>query len=289
MTASGLSARTVAERFEFEYCTSDENEIFQNDAVNTVFIATRHDSHADYVVKALSRGKNVFVEKPLCISETEFRNITETAATTREGRQYLDGWLQPPVFSSHGFHPGKARHGADVDDLQDKRWSTSCGHWVHDRETSGGRIIGEACHFIDYLTYLNGSLPTKVQAFGMPDPKGHLDTVSINISFGNGSIGTVSYFANGPKNLPKEYVEVYRAGTTAILRDFSEVEILTGGKKLRKKLIFQDKGQAAMVDAFLRAVKKGDESPISFEEISAVTLACFRVEESMRSGTVMAI
>ena len=87
----------------------------------------------------------------------------------------------------------------------------------------------------------------------------------------------------------QEYVEVYRAGTTAILKDFNEAEILTGGKKLRKKLIFQDKGQVAMMNAFLRAVKNGDESPISFEEISTVTLTCFRIEESLRSGSVMSV
>jgi len=289
MTASGLSARTVAERFEFEFCTTDQNEIFENDTVNTLFIATRHNTHARYVVKALAMGKNVFVEKPLCTSETEFQQITELATSPESAGNVLMVGFNRRFSPLTAFIREKLGTGPMSMIYRINAGSLPADSWIHDLETSGGRIIGEACHFIDYLTYLNGSLPTKVQAFGMRDPQGHLDTVSINLSFENGSIGTVSYYTNGPKNLPKEYVEVYRAGAAAILRDFIEAEILTGGKKLRKRLIFQDKGQAATVSAFLRAVKQGGASPISFEEISAVSLACFRVEESMRSGTVMAI
>lgn len=289
MTSSGLSSRTVSERFEFEHCTSDEKEIFQNDAVNTVFIATRHDSHAGYVVKSLKAGKNVFVEKPLCISEAEFGCITEAAASPESAGRILMVGFNRRFSPLTAFIREKIGTGPMSMIYRINAGALPADSWIHDIETSGGRIVGEACHFIDYLTYLNGSLPTKVQAFGLPDPKGRLDTVSINISFGNGSIGTVAYFANGPKNLPKEYVEIYRAGTAAILTDFSEAAILTGGKKLRKKLLFQDKGQSTMVDTFLNAVRRGDKCPISFDEISTVTLACFRVEESMRSGSVLSV
>ncbi len=290
MTTSGLSSRSVAERFQFEYCTSDEKEIFQNDTVNAIFVATRHDSHADYVVKALSKGKNVFVEKPLCISIAEFNKIKEVIAASKKDNNNI-----LMVGFNRRFSPLTAfiRENMDAGPMsmiyRINAGALPSDSWLYDMEISGGRIVGEACHFIDYLTYLNGSLPTKVQAFGLPDPSGHLDTVSINICFGNGSIGNVAYYANGPKNLPKEYVEVYRAGTTAIMRDFCRVEIMSGGKKLQKKLIFQDKGQSAMVNAFLSAVKNGGVPPISFEEISAVTLACFGVEESIRLGSIVAI
>jgi predicted dehydrogenase len=292
MTASGLSSRTVAERFNFEYCTSDENEILQNDAVNTVFIAARHNTHAEYVLKALSNGKKVFVEKPLCLNLEELQGITN-AYNSALSLQHSTPMLMV------GFN---RRSSPLVDFIKDNIdtgpmsmiYRVNAGvipidSWVQDKEIGGGRIIGEVCHFIDLLTFINGSLPEKVQAFGMRDPAGLMDTVSINVKFLNGSIGTISYFANGPKNLPKEYVEVYRTGATAILRDFKEAEVLSSGKKTTKKLIFQDKGQAAMVRRFLEAVKNGDKSPIPFEDISAVTLATFKAVESMHSGLVMPV
>jgi predicted dehydrogenase len=160
--------------------------------------------------------------------------------------------------------------------------------WILDKAISGGRIVGEACHFVDLMTFLNGSLPTKVQAFNLPDAVGQ-ETTSINLMFENGSVGTIAYFANGPSSLPKEYLEVYRAGTTAILRDFKKAEIFGSQKTSKKKLSFQDKGQAAMVSAFLSAVRKGDPSPIPFEETVAVTSATFKAVESVRTGSVMLV
>jgi predicted dehydrogenase len=159
--------------------------------------------------------------------------------------------------------------------------------WIQNREVSGGRIIGEVCHFIDLLTFINGSLPEKVQAFGMIGPvkKVEADTVNINVKFENGSIGVISYFANGHKDLPKEYLEVYKDGATAILRDFREVEILSSNKRSTKRLFFQDKGQAAKMRTFVKVVKNGDSAPIPFGEISAVTLATFRAVESLLSAS----
>ena len=107
------------------------------------------------------------------------------------------------------------------------------------------------------------------------------------MKFRNGSIGTISYFANGPKDLPKEYLEIYRGGTTAILNDFREVRIIGSKKTMTRKLSFQDKGQVAMVRAFLMAVKNGERPPILFEEIYAVMLATFKAVESLHSGSVI--
>jgi predicted dehydrogenase/threonine dehydrogenase-like Zn-dependent dehydrogenase len=287
MTASGLSARSVAERFDFEYCTTDENDILQNDAVNTVFIATRHNTHAQYVTKALSKKKKVFVEKPLCITETEFKSIAELMSVQEKTGHLLMVGFNRRFSPLTNFIREKIGTGPMSMIYRVNAGTIPPDSWIHDVETGGGRIVGEVCHFIDLLTFINGSLPEKVQAFGIPDSAGHSDTVSINISFQNGSIGTVCYFSNGPKNLPKEYLEVYRAGATAILRDFKEAEILSSGRKMTKKLIFQDKGQANMVRAFLNAVRNGDRSPIPFEEISAVMLATFRAVESLRSGSVV--
>ena len=131
---------------------------------------------------------------------------------------------------------------------------------------------------------MNGSLPVSVFATALPDPSGFQDTVNINIAFQNGSIGTISYFANGSKSLPKEYIEIYRTGTTAVLKDFKELQIFGSGKPHTKNLFSQDKGQKEMVKAFIDAVRNGAASPISFEDIYMATLTTFKVIESLRTG-----
>ena len=289
MTASGLSARTVAERFKFECCTSDEDAIFEDEAVNTVFIATRHDTHARYVMRALKSGKNVFVEKPLCISETEFTEIAALVDSSHDrGNRLMVGFnrrFSPLVrFISEGLGAGPMSILYRIN-----AGPIPVDSWIQDLEKGGGRIVGEVCHFIDLMTFLNGSLPQKVQAFCLPDPDAHLDTVNVNLQFENGTIGVISYFANGPKNMSKEYLEVYRAGTLGIIKDFREAQILGPKGKKSKKLLFQDKGQAAMVNSFLRAIKEGEKTPIPVEEIMAVTLVTLKAAESLRFGAVISL
>jgi polar amino acid transport system substrate-binding protein len=284
MTSSGLSARSVAERFEFEFCTSDENDILQNDRINTVIIATRHDSHAAYALKALRSGKHVFVEKPLCINVPDLRAIEELMASKPQRRLLMVGF-------NRRFSPLTRfiRREIDVGTMsmlyRINAGTTQPESWIKDREVSGGRIIGEACHFIDLLTFLNGSLPDSVQVFGLGDAE-EADTVTINLRFANGSVGTIAYFANGPSNLPKEYLEIHKGGRTAILRDFREVEVYDGKTRQRQKLAFQDKGQSGMVEAFLAAIKQGKPSPIPFEEISRVTLVTLMAVESLQFGSI---
>ena len=159
--------------------------------------------------------------------------------------------------------------------------------WMQDLEMGGGRIIGEVCHFIDFLTFLNGSLPNRIHAYAMQDPSLFQDTVSINLGFENGSVGSICYFANGPKSLPKEYVEIYKGGMVARIVDFKELEILGGRKPVRKKLLTQDKGRKQMIDAFLASIRNNGESPISLNESLATTLATFKVLESIRSNNAL--
>jgi predicted dehydrogenase len=156
--------------------------------------------------------------------------------------------------------------------------------WIQDMEIGGGRIIGEACHFIDYLTFLNGSLPTKVSAQALPDPNGLNDTVNIMIQFENGSTGVIAYYANGSKELPKEYIEVFCMGSTAIISDFKELKIYGRGKATSKKLFNQNKGQQEMVEAFMNGILEKGIAPIPVHEIYAVTSASFKVLESIKNG-----
>jgi predicted dehydrogenase len=154
--------------------------------------------------------------------------------------------------------------------------------WIQDRERGGGRIIGEVCHFVDYLTFLSGSLPCGVFASALPDPAGCEDTVTINLQFQNGSIGTIAYFTNGSKGLFKEYVEVHQTGVTAVITDFKELSVYGDGRPFRKKLFSQDKGQKDMVRAFVEVVGAGGAAPIPFEDIYAVTLTTFKIMESLQ-------
>jgi len=280
LTNTGTTSKRVAERFHFEYCTSNEDDIIKSDSVNTVFIATRHDSHAEYVIKSLSAGKHVFVEKPLCLTREELEKITAIKAVI-PGKQLCVGFnrrfspLSVFLRKQIGAGPMTMVYRVNAGRIP-------ADTWIQDMELGGGRIIGEACHFIDYLTWLNGSLPVSVYATALPDPEAKNDTVNINISFENGSTGVVAYYANGPKSMPKEYVEVFRSGVSGVIDNFKRAEIF-GRKKAKKSLFNQDKGQKQMVEGFLRSIHEG-KALITFEEIAAVTKASFAVLESIRTG-----
>jgi len=280
LTNTGTTSKRVAERFHFEYCTSNEDDIIKSDSVSTVFIATRHDSHAEYVIKSLSAGKHVFVEKPLCLTREELDKITEIKVT-RPGKQLCVGFnrrFSPlSVFLRKHIGTGPMTMAYRVN-----AGKIPADTWIQDMELGGGRIIGEACHFIDYLTWLNGSLPVIVYATALPDPEAKNDTVNINISFENGSAGVVAYYANGPKSMPKEYVEVFRSGASGVIDNFKKAEFY-GRKKVKKSLFNQDKGQKHLVEGFLQSIHQG-KALIAFEELTAVTKASFAVLESIRTG-----
>jgi len=280
LTNTGATSKRVAERFDFEYCTSDEKDILQNTDINTIFIATRHDSHAEYVLKSLKEGKNVFVEKPICLTSDELHQIT----SAYDGKQQLLVGFNRRFSQLSILLKEQIGEGPMSMNYRINAGKIPGDSWIQDMEVGGGRIIGEVCHFIDYLTWLNGSLPISVFANALPDAENNNDTLNIQISFSNGSIGVVSYYANGPKSLPKEYIEVFHSGTAGILNNFKELKIF-GKKKFKKNLFNQDKGQTKMVSDFIDSIIKGSPSPISFEEISAVTKTCFAVLESLKTGT----
>ena len=162
--------------------------------------------------------------------------------------------------------------------------SIPCDNWIQDLEIGGGRVLGEVCHFIDYLTYLNGSLPIKVSASALPDANQLNDTLNILIQFENGSSGIVGYYANGSKSMTKEYIEVFSAGLSVTLNDFKELKIYSKGKTRKTKIFNQNKGQKEMVEAFVNGILKDGLAPIAFEEIVAVTKASFKVLESIKRG-----
>jgi len=160
--------------------------------------------------------------------------------------------------------------------------------WIHDVETGGGRIVGEVCHFVDFLTFINGSLPVSVYAAALREPENLNDILNITLSYKNGSIGTISYFANGDKFLPKERVEIFSNGCTAILDDFKILAIHAKGKKRVKKMMSQDKGQKKEVQVFINSRDKAclvsTDNIIGFDEIYSASLVTFKILESIRTG-----
>lgn len=288
MTQSGNNSRRVAERFGFEFCTDREEDLLQNEMVNTVFIATRHDSHASYVLRALRNGKNVFVEKPLCLTAGEFHDIQAVFDEAASG-----GHAATPALTigfNRRFSPLamllKARLGEGPLSMlyRVNAGAIPADHWIQDPEIGGGRIVGEVCHFIDLLTFFAGSPPRRLFASAMPDPKGLNDTVAVNLEFSNGSVGAVLYYANGHKSMPKEHIEVYQAGQTGVIEDFRRLTVWGGRVPLKKRLLSQDKGQKEMVRRFLGLVRDGGPPLIPLEDIFAVTRATFGIQESLRSG-----
>ncbi|MCP4270028.1 MAG: Gfo/Idh/MocA family oxidoreductase [Candidatus Brocadiaceae bacterium] len=285
MTSSGTTSKTVAEKFGFEFCTSNEEDIFNNSDINTIFISTRHNTHADYVIKSLKAGKNVFVEKPLCINLEELNEI----------EKLLSSYLQPPTSASL-LMVGFNRRFAPLTRIMKDRFGNGpmsmiyrinagaipADSWIQDLEIGGGRIIGEVCHFVDFMTFMCGSLPKRVYASSIADSQSLNDTVTINLEFENRSIGTIAYFANGSKSLPKEYIEVYKDGSVGVIRDFKQLEIFGSGKHFRKKLLGQDKGQKKMIEEFFGSIQNGGSPPISQNEIFTVTKSTFAILESIQ-------
>jgi predicted dehydrogenase len=288
MTSSGTSSRSVAERFGFDFCTSDEKDILGNDDINAVFIATRHDSHANFVIKAIEAGKNVFVEKPLCLTEAQLNTIAETYNTKYNSPKPFPLLM---VGFNRRFAPLSKKLKLAVGEgpmamiFRINAGSIPADSWIQDPEIGGGRVIGEVCHFVDYLTFLNGSLPVSVHATAMADPLHLNDVLNISLAFRNGSIGTISYFANGDKSLAKERLEVFAHGCTAVLDDFKSLTTYASGRKTVKKRLNQDKGQKDEVHAFIQAVLDGGASPISWEEIYSTSIVSFNILESVRTGS----
>ncbi len=278
-TRHGNTSRYVMDKYGFSYATDDIGKILSDDAVNTVFVMTRHDTHAHYVLGALRAGKDVFVEKPLTLRPEELEEIA---------KEYQNGSSRLMLGFNRRFAPHVMEVKRMFRDDQPKaiQMRINAGilppeHWVHDPDVGGGRIIGEACHFIDLAMYIAGSKIVSVAAHETSSGANLRDTVSISLGFANGSSATISYFSNGSKKLPKEYIEVFCHGVSVVIDDFREMTVY-GQKKKRSKLKKQDKGHAAELKAFVECIEQGKPAPIPFEEIYLSTKATFAVLESIR-------
>jgi predicted dehydrogenase/threonine dehydrogenase-like Zn-dependent dehydrogenase len=291
--ANGSHARYAASKFGFSSCTTDEQEILDNRSViNTVVIATRHHLHASQVIAALKTGKHVFCEKPLCLNEAELGEIIGVH-DHQDSRQLL------MVGFNRRFAPLAIRLRNFLRDVQEPlavHYRVNAGflpadHWLHDPQQGGGRIIGEVCHFVDFLCFLTQSFPVHAETRSLPNPGQYSgDNVVCSLRFANGSQGTISYLANGDKSFSKERIEVFGGGSVAILEDFRRLELVRAGKKsVFRSFLRQNKGHRAEWEAFINAIRNGGESPIDFHEIVTTMLATFALEESRHSGQPVAV
>jgi len=286
LTNSGTTSKRVAERYGFELCTSDVKDILGDNDVNTVFIATRHDSHADYVLKSLRAGKHVFVEKPLCLKIEELDEIEDVLRN--QNGHLMVGFNRR--FAPNAVALKKRLTETPISMIyRVNSGAIPAESWIQDPAIGGGRILGEVCHFVDFLTFISESLPVRVYASALPDPKQLNDTITINLELANGSVGTICYFANGSRKLSKEYIEIYQSELTGIIHDFRELEVFSGSGRERKKLISQDKGQAGMVKAFVNRIRDGGAPLITAEELLAVSRATFAIIESIRTQQAVSI
>ena len=284
LARSGTSSKRVAERFGFASCSSQESDIFAADDINTVFITTRHDSHAQYVLKSLASKKHVFVEKPLCLEPDELTEIEDIyCCVTNQQRHLMVGFNRR--FAPHAVALKRVLHPVPMSMIyRINAGRLPADHWVHDPALGGGRIVGECCHFIDFFTWLTDSLPAEVYAIALPDADAHHDTVTISLRFENGSTGVVCYFANGSRQMAKEYVEVHQSGITATIHDFKRLEVHGKKKKpITQRSLTQDKGQSSMLRAFLGRIKDGGPPLIPPEHLFGVTRVCFAILQSLRT------
>ena len=280
-SSGGLHAQHSGKKFGFAYTTSSDDEIINDSNINTIAILTRHDTHADLVVKALKAGKNVFVEKPLAINSSQLSAISkqlknsQSLLTVGFNRRFAPLAQQLFDFYKDRAEPMHVHYRVNAGYIP-------LNHWTQDSTLGGGRIIGEACHFIDFITFLVGAAPVSVTAYALPDNgKYREDNVSMTFTFPDGSIGVVDYLANGDKSFPKERVEVFCGGKIAVLDDFRALELVENGNHKTIKGA-QDKGWKNEMVAFAKSIREGGEPPIPYEQLIGVTKASFAAVELIR-------
>jgi predicted dehydrogenase/threonine dehydrogenase-like Zn-dependent dehydrogenase len=285
-SARGVTARRAADRFGFRYCSSAEQEVLGDPEIDAIVIATRHHLHARQVLAALQAGKHVFVEKPLAIREEEASAIAEEmsrrpgqvlmvgfnrrfALLAQELKAFVEGWREP-VLVHYRINAGYVPPD----------------HWTQDPAEGGGRIIGEACHFVDFVNWLAGALPVSLQVQSLPDcGRYRMDNVVLHLGYPDGSVGLITYLANGDRQLGKERVEAHGAGRSAVLDDFRRLELVERGRRrVRRSWLRQDKGHRSELAAFVQAARGEQAPPIPFADILAATRITFRAAELLRKG-----
>lgn len=288
-TSGGINGVVHGQKTGFQTATTDTQGMIDNPQINTIAIVTQHNSHAFFVASALNAGKHVFVEKPLAITLDELVTVEQAYQKVQS-----NGGAHLMVGFNRRFSPQVLKMKSLLSPIREPKsfimtmnaGAIPADHWTQDSAAGGGRIIGEACHFIDLMRFLAGSEIVSVQARRMGDAPSvgiSEDKASITLGFADGSFGTILYLANGAASFPKERVEVFAAGRVLQLDNFRKLKGFgwPGFKKMN--LWKQDKGQNACAAAFLSAIEHGTATPITPEEIFEVARVTIEATDILRA------
>ncbi len=284
-SASGLSSAHAGRRYGFGYAGTDASSVIHDGQINTVAVLTRHQLHAELTAEALLAGKHVFCEKPLAIKHAEvdtvFEALEKSAGLLTVGfnRRFAPMAQRMQAFMALAGAPLSVHYRVNAGALP-------ADHWLHDPDIGGGRLIGEGCHFVDFLVWMIGELPSQISARGLPDTSHYpSDNVHLRLSFPNGSIGSVHYVSAGDGAYSKERVEAFGGGRVAVLDNFRRLELVVGGRKrISRGWLRQDKGHRRLWEAFSDAIQQGGEPPIPYADLRAVSRAVIYASESLRTG-----
>lgn len=292
VTAGGINGVIHGSKTGFAEASTDLNAMLQHPEINTIAIVTRHNSHASMVEKVLAAGKHVFVEKPLALHVDEIDRIEQLY----QQQSTTDRYSRVMVGFNRRFAPQVQKMKALLDTVKEPKsfiMTMNAGaipaeHWTQDLQIGGGRIIGEACHFIDLMRFLAGSKIVSIQArrMGETDAVQVLeDKASMTFGFEDGSFGTIFYLANGASSFPKERIEVFTAGRVLQLDNFRKLKGFGWPGFNKMNLWRQDKGQEACAAAFVESIRQGQPTPIPADEIFEVARVTLQVAEILRAQT----
>jgi predicted dehydrogenase/threonine dehydrogenase-like Zn-dependent dehydrogenase len=282
-SSSGLSGTTLAKKYKIKNSTTDNNIIFCDCDVDLIIITTRHNSHAKLVIDSLRSGKNVFVEKPLALNEMELNNIIEAykisgkTLTVGFNRRFAPLAIKMKQVLAANCSPMNIIATMNAGFIPSKIW-------IHDMEIGGGRIIGEACHFIDLITFLSGSKVKSVCMNSMGiDSKENTDNASILLKYENGTNAVINYFSNGSKAYSKERIEVFHQDRTLVMDNWRKLKGY-GFKNFNTSSSSQDKGHQNQFNLLIESLQRGGDQIIPFDEIVNTTKASFAAIESLKNG-----
>jgi len=290
VSATGMNAYYAAKKFGFRYCSTDTNELLSDNAIQAVIIATRHNLHARLTIEALKKGKVVFVEKPLAVNLAELQEIMSVMKDS--GGRLMVGYnrrfsplsIKAKEFFNQTKEPMVINYRVNAGFIPNR-------HWVHDEE-GGGRIIGEVCHFIDFLQFITSSNPVQVYAQRIQSSNEEVrnsDNVIISITMSNGSVASLIYTAGGDRTYPKEFIEIFSDKSVCVIDDFRSAMFVRNGKKKCIKASGQEMGHSQELKIFFDSIRQGWKMPVSIEDYAATTLATFNILESLMQNKPMTV
>jgi len=283
VTKSGASANFAQNNFGFETAATNEAAIMDNKEINAVLIATRHDSHAELTIRALSKGKAVLVEKPLGLTKEELSSV-------KEARENSNSFIQ--VGFNRRFAPLTKKICDILRELEGPRFmvfrinagNSPPDNWIHNPEEGGGRIIGEMCHFIDLARHFSNSKLTTIQASSARNSFKTSDDITANLQFENGSLATIAYTSLGDPGFPKERYEIFTGRNVIVLDNFRNLSVTANGSTKNYSSRNQDKGFRDELIAFRDTVAKGGPGIIDENEFFETSYGTLAILESLQTG-----